>query len=156
MGRRAPLVIGVAAGFVFAATLPLIAQPIQDAEAKAQRIFTSVMSPYCPGLLLADCPSPAAFELRLEIRKRLVAGESPEAIEQDLYDRYGDVLRAVPPPQRWGLLLWVAPALALAVSLAALTRFVTRRSGGVVPTSEGLATDPAMAERLQHELDEEM
>jgi cytochrome c-type biogenesis protein CcmH/NrfF len=154
MGRRAPLVLGVAAGVVFAATLTAFAQPFQEVEAQAQQIFTSVMSPYCPGLLLADCPSPAAFELRLEIRKRLVAGESPDDIEQDLYDRYGDVLRAVPPPKRWGLLLWVAPALALAVSLAALTRFVTRRNGGAAATSGDLATDPAMAERLQRELDD--
>lgn len=156
MGRRAPLVLGVAAGVVFAATLTAFSQPFQDVEAQAQRIFTSVMSPYCPGLLLNDCPSPAAFELRLEVRKRLLAGESPEDIEQDLYDRYGDVLRAVPPPERWGLVLWVAPAVAFVVSLSAWLRFVTRPGVGTAPASQSLVSDPVMAERLQHELDEEM
>jgi cytochrome c-type biogenesis protein CcmH len=128
------------------------AQP-RDPAAEAQNIFTTVMSPYCPGLLLADCPSPAAFELRAEIRRRLDAGESAAAVERDLYHRYGEVIRAVPPPAGWGGVLWAAPAAALAISLAALVWFLSRRrvDDEAPPAAAG---DPAMDERLREELDE--
>jgi cytochrome c-type biogenesis protein CcmH len=112
------------------------------------------MSPYCPGLLLADCPSPAAFELRLDIRRRLEAGEQPDAIEQSLYQRFGDVIRAVPEPGGWGLILWIAPALAFALSAGLLLWFLSRVRSDDQTVIPRAATDPAMEERLQHELDE--
>jgi cytochrome c-type biogenesis protein CcmH/NrfF len=37
-----------------------------------------------------------ATELRLEVRTRLAAGESPEAVEDDFAARYGEQVRAVP------------------------------------------------------------
>lgn len=125
----------------------------RDPASEAQQIFTSVMSPFCPGLLLADCPSPAAFELRASIRKRLEAGETPADIERDLYRQYGDSIRAVPPARGWGRVLWLAPPLLLLLSLALLTGFLARHSASAAPPSEP-KRDAAMEERLDHELDE--
>jgi cytochrome c-type biogenesis protein CcmH len=142
----------LAAAAIAVVAVSVSAQP-RDPAAEAQKIFTTVMSPYCPGLLLADCPSPAAFELRAEIRRRLDAGESAAAVERDLYHRYGEVIRAVPPPAGWGGVLWAAPAAALAISLAALVWFLSRRRvDDVAPPAA--AGDPAMDERLREELDE--
>jgi cytochrome c-type biogenesis protein CcmH len=126
------------------------AQP-RDPEAAAQRIFTSVMSPYCPGLLLADCPSPAAFELRAQILRRLEAGESAADIERDLYREFGDSIRAVPAPRGLGAVLWIAPALVLGMTLAVLLTFLARvrplsRPDEPIPNVDA---DP----RLQDELD---
>jgi cytochrome c-type biogenesis protein CcmH len=142
----------LAAAAIAVVAVSVSAQP-RDPAAEAQKIFTTVMSPYCPGLLLADCPSPAAFELRAEIRRRLDAGESAAAVERDLYHRYGEVIRAVPPPAGWGGVLWAAPAAALAISLAALVWFLSRRrvDDEAPPAAAG---DPAMDERLREELDE--
>ena len=40
---------------------PTWGQPVDfDPDKEARKIFTTVMSPYCPGLLLADCGHPAA------------------------------------------------------------------------------------------------
>ena len=152
MSRGAALV--AASILVAVVAVPAAAQS-RDPAADAQQIFTSVMSPYCPGLLLADCPSPAAFELRADIRKRLDAGESPADIERELYHRYGEVIRAVPPAQGWGRVLWIAPAVVLALSLAELMWFLARSRGDEV--AGGLQSAPAdssMEERLQQELDE--
>ena len=41
--------------------------------------------------------SEVSNELRREIRKRLRAGESPEAIEASIVQRYGEKVLAVPP-----------------------------------------------------------
>jgi len=60
-------------------------------------VFRQIMSPFCPGLTLAACPSPAAEHLRTEIKTRMAAGESSDAIERDLITRYGERVRAMPP-----------------------------------------------------------
>jgi cytochrome c-type biogenesis protein CcmH len=150
MTIRAARILATAAIVVTAVSAT--AQP-RDPAAEAQKIFTTVMSPYCPGLLLADCPSPAAFELRADIRRRLDAGESPAAIERDLYHRYGEAIRAVPPPAGWGMVLRAAPVAALALSLAVLTWFLSRRRAVDAAAPRG-AIDPAIEERLQQQLDE--
>ena len=142
--------IGIAALVVAVTVATVRAQP-HDAAADAQTIFTSVMSPYCPGRLLADCPSSAAFELRADILRRLESGESVADVERDLYRKFGDSIRAVPPPRGWGRVLSVAPAIALALSGGALLWFLARRRGDDEP--QGAAADPAIAERLQDELD---
>jgi cytochrome c-type biogenesis protein CcmH len=152
MRRRAflvlALVVAVAAGAAPAAQTP-------DLDAQAQRIFTSVMSPYCPGLLLADCPSPAAFDLRREIRARLEAGESAADIEQSLYVKFGDAIRAVPEPGGWGLILWAAPALVFLLSAGLLMWFLHRAgSGDAAATAPPEPIDPESAERLERALDE--
>jgi cytochrome c-type biogenesis protein CcmH len=134
----------------------------QDArvDADAMRIYSEVMSPYCPGLLLADCPSTAAFELRAEIRKRLEAGQNAAEIEAWLYEQYGDAIRAVPPARGWGLWLWVLPLMVFVLSLGAVAWFVRRG-----PRLDGAAAEPTpgapsessthgMEQRLQDELDD--
>ncbi|MBX3181568.1 MAG: cytochrome c-type biogenesis protein CcmH [Polyangiaceae bacterium] len=79
------------------------------------------------GRLLAPCcwdtskqtldihDSPVANALKSEIRARLKAGETADAIEADLVARYGEKIRAVPegnPLRRVGLLLSVLVAAA--------------------------------------------
>lgn len=86
---------------------PAYADPV--IEAAAQGIFNRVMSPYCPGLLLAACPSPAAEELRNEIRARLKAGESADAIEQAMHAQFGGRTRAAPAFSGVGVVVWTIP-----------------------------------------------
>lgn len=147
--RRAT--IGIAALVVAATVAMAWAQP-RDAAVDAQTIFTSVMSPYCPGRLLADCPSPAAFELRADILRRLASGETAADIERDLYRTFGDSIRAVPPARGWGRVLAVAPAIALVLSAAALLWFLAHTRSPHEP--RGVAADAAMEGRLQQELDD--
>lgn len=143
--------IGIAA-LVLAATVATVRAQPRDAAADAQTIFTNVMSPYCPGRLLADCPSPAAFELRADILRRLESGDNAADVERDLYRKFGDSIRAVPPARGWGRVLAVAPAIALALSAAALVWFLARhRAHDEAPVA---AADPALEERLQDELDQ--
>ena len=144
------LVIGCAALAIVVSAATAWPQP-RDAAADAQNIFTSVMSPYCPGRLLADCPSSAAFELRAEILHRLESGESAADVERDLYRKLGDSIRAIPPPTRLGHVLSVMPAIVLALSGGALLWFLARHRGDHQP--EWAAADPAMEDRLQQELD---
>jgi cytochrome c-type biogenesis protein CcmH/NrfF len=72
---------------------------LQAASERSQRIADELRSPFCPGKTLLTCTSGQAFTARQEIRDRLLAGESEEAIIQDFRTRYGEDI--VNPPQPW-------------------------------------------------------
>lgn len=63
---------------------------------RAHSISRQVMSPYCPGRTLADCPSPDAGALRQEIRELVGSGRDESAILSALRERYGDAVVGVP------------------------------------------------------------
>lgn len=118
------------------------------------------------GRLLAPCcwdsskqtldvhDSPVAHELKREIRRRLKAGETPDAIEADLVGRYGEKLRAVPegnPLKRLALLLALLVGGA-GVGLGYMLVRWKRRTGDNLPTP-----DPdAKRDKWDDELDAEL
>ena len=124
----------------------------------ALELFDSVMSPFCPGLLLANCPSPSADSLRSAIVERVERGGTREEIEAELYATYGEAVRAAPKASGLGLVAWLAPAVVLlggGLWLALwLRRASTRRApraAAVGPTGPALVTahgDAARAEEL--------
>jgi cytochrome c-type biogenesis protein CcmH/NrfF len=91
-----------------------------------------VMSPFCPGRTLASCPSPNAAELIQWIILQEKAGATREEVEEQLYARYGDVIRSAPKPEGWGLAAYVIPVVAalLGIGLVAwVLRRLSRRDG---------------------------
>jgi cytochrome c-type biogenesis protein CcmH len=137
---------------------PELAAAEQDLQAR-------LMAPcHCPQTLDIHA-SPSATELRAEIHNRLVNGEDPEAIYNDIVGRYGDWIRAGESPLK-GL---VGPIVALFGVLAIggvvfTARRWVRRSQTDAPAGEATASktpDPAVAKdkdewnaRLDDELDE--
>lgn len=125
---------------------------------EATDFFHNLMSPYCPGLLLADCRSEGGRQLRAEISTRLAAGETRDAIETDLVVRYGPSIRTVPGLEGIGLVAWVGPAIlgivGLGLALFAIRRLTGSAVAGVAVGSdrEAVTTDRALDERLQDEL----
>lgn len=124
-----------------------------DGDGRAQALYREVMSPFCPGLTLADCPSQQAFEMRGDIARRLDAGESRQAIVDELVAAYGAQILADPSDTPIGRIVWGVPialsALA-AVGLAVFLRRVTRSSAGE-RTAEADVTAAARG-RLDEEL----
>ncbi len=59
-----------------------------------------IIAPCCWTQTIDIHGSPASTELRQEIRQRLTAGETPDAIERSLVQRYGPKILAVPPGSR--------------------------------------------------------
>ncbi|HET9933672.1 MAG TPA: cytochrome c-type biogenesis protein CcmH [Polyangiaceae bacterium] len=59
-----------------------------------------IIAPCCWTQTIEIHGSPASTELRQEIRQRLTAGETPDAIERSLVQRYGPKILAVPPGSR--------------------------------------------------------
>lgn len=125
-----------------------------DANAHAQQIFTELMSPYCPGLTLADCPSPNAFDLRTEIRRRLESGEPIESIRAELVEKFGVQILADPTGTPIGTVIWGVPAGMAAVAAVGLAWFVRRATRVAQTEGPAAAADTDTARRLDEELAE--
>lgn len=118
-----------------------VTQYSEEVLALSERLFSELMSPFCPGRTMKDCPSSQTRELKTEIKNRLSAGESSEQIEQSLVDLYGDELRASPSASNWvGALGWLAPFMFLLVGLILLAQWLFRN---VSPDSEGSEPPPS-------------
>ncbi|MCB0333496.1 MAG: hypothetical protein KDD55_08345, partial [Bdellovibrionales bacterium] len=58
---------------------PVLAQPQtplshEEVEHRAFEVEGYLLSPFCPGRLLRDCPSSGAHDLKIEIREAVATG----------------------------------------------------------------------------------
>ena len=123
--KRAGILLGVATIFALALSTSAWAEEPEDV---ANRISGEVMSPYCPGVTLHDCPSDAALEKREEIEGWARAGWSEDRIMAQLEEDFGDNIRANPSGTK-GLWAWAIPAVVLAAGVFAATSLSKRWSG---------------------------
>ncbi len=148
------LVLALLSATVGAAPQTIVLQP----SAEATALFHRVMSPYCPGLLLSDCPSPDAGVLRREIKERIAKGERADDIERELYRTFGNDLRTAPPTDGFGLSAWVIPwivfAAATVLVVVAIVRTQRREpEGAASPASDGTISADLM-DRIDDALSE--
>jgi cytochrome c-type biogenesis protein CcmH len=99
-------------------------------ERWAYALAHELMSPYCPGRSLAECPSPQADELRLWIIGQARAGATREEVEEQLFRTFGDQIRQVPRAEGIGLVAYAVPGVFVVLGAVLLVVFL-RRSGGV-------------------------
>ena len=100
--------------------------PSQEAQAKA--LMETLRCIVCQGQSIADSDADMAGDMRALVRRRIEAGEQPEAIRAWLIERYGAWVSYQPPvgPATWAL--WAAPILLLgAGAWLARGRFRRRR-----------------------------
>lgn len=122
-------------------------------EDVANAVSQEVMSPYCPGVTLHDCPSSRAQDMRDEITAWARDGMTKDEIMARLEDEFGPSIRAV-PSGGGGLVAWLLPALALLLGGAGaffLARRWSKRRPPAAPASP--AASPEAAARLNAELD---
>jgi cytochrome c-type biogenesis protein CcmH/NrfF len=167
---RLPLLLGLAlllgAGAAAAAGKASEARSEDVVRAKSsgwsEELEHDLMSPYCPGRSLTECPSPQATELRLWIQAQERAGVPREQVEARLFQEYGDKLRHGPRAEGWGLSAYLVPAAALAAGFAFVFVFLRRQARPVSdPVGAARPRDPASAAKprdpeLERRLDEEL
>lgn len=122
-----------------------------DAERdRFQALTRELRCPKCQNQDLADSNAPIAGDLRREIQRLMVVGQSDEQIIAYLEQRYGEFIRYRPPFEGRTLLLWTLPVLGLlggAGVLVVLTRRRRPEQGLSAAERERLATLQAEEER---------
>ena len=98
----------------------LFAEP----EHEARELNFEIMSPFCPGRALADCPTEAADELRSEICLRLDSGETKASILEDIIKKYGEQFRAAPKREGFGMFAYLIPALLFISGIVIIIFFI--------------------------------
>ncbi len=102
-----------------------LADPAQ--EKAAQTLMLSVRCLVCQGQSIADSDADMAADMRSMIRKRIAAGEKPEAIRAWLIERYGNWVSYKPVFDAQTALLWAVPFMLMGVGiLLARGRFKKR------------------------------
>ena len=131
------------------------AQPAaaEELEGWAYQLPNELMSPFCPGRTLSACTSSQADDLRMWLIVQEASGRSREDVEAELFERYGDVLRAAPRAEGFGLTAYVFPVLAFlagGVFVAVFLSRQTRKAASAQPSAQ--PPDPELERIIDQEL----
>lgn len=125
-----------------------------ELEKEATALYQGMLSPFCAGRSLNDCPSSKAQELKDEMRARLEAGESKDVILEDMITRYGEQYRAVPLFSGFGVFVWVVPIgfVLVGLTVAVLVSSGRKKSEKERPQVGQAAVSDDVAKKLKEEL----
>jgi cytochrome c-type biogenesis protein CcmH len=149
MSRRSLILVLLVSSLCLFA-LPAGAQT--EAEGWSYEMWNDLMSPFCPGRTLADCPSDKAEELRQWIVDQEAGGRSREDVQADVFSAFGDVVRQAPVPTGFGLAAYVIPIVLFLAGGGLVGVFLRRQTRETTRPATVAAVDP----ELQRELDEEI
>jgi cytochrome c-type biogenesis protein CcmH len=109
------------------AVLPDEVLPDPALESRARALSQDLRCMVCQNQSIDDSEAPLARDLRVLVRERLTAGDSDQQVLDFLTARYGDFV-LLKPRFAWGTaLLWLAPAVLLAIGAARLGFSAYRR-----------------------------
>lgn len=115
-------------------------QSSADLEREARALDAMLIAPCCYSQQVSVHMSPAADEVRKDVRARLAAGQTREQIVNAYVGQYGKRILAEPPAEGFDLALYVLPPLLLLGSAAVVIWLVRRFSGRA-----GAVAEPAPA-----------
>lgn len=147
--RAACTVLVILAGAVAAR-----AQDAEETPGWSYGLANELMSPYCPGRALPDCPSPQAAELREWIVAQEHDGRSQRDVMAQLLGRFGEGLLQRPRARGFGLTAYAMPVAGVfagAVLLFVFFRRQAARSKGAVAPVPAAALDADLERRIEEE-----
>jgi cytochrome c-type biogenesis protein CcmH/NrfF len=132
-------------------------------EDVANDVAAKVMSPFCPGVTLHDCPSAEATALIDRIERWARDGMTEEQIVNALEAQYGVGIRSTPPAGDGGWLAWALPGAGLLAGLALgwlllrrLTTGATREAERGAEAERGPVGSDELGERDRARLEREL
>jgi cytochrome c-type biogenesis protein CcmH/NrfF len=105
--------------------------PDPDVVPTTDEVAARMMSPFCPGLTLEECPSDQSSRLRSEIDVMVREGSTNEQIDRWIVDNFGEVALARPR----GSAAWLAPPALALVGLGAVLLVLRRKPRDTEPAT---------------------
>lgn len=148
-------------GFVAAAeSAPPTPQDGDDGY--TMELWTGLMSPFCPGRLLIDCPSAQADALRARIAEEEASGREKDEVVAAIYADYGDIIWQAPRAEGFGLAAYIIPLVAVVVGIGVVLTFLRRQRRAIAissrtqrkPSATPVPLDPDLERRIDAEMNE--
>ncbi|MCC6641594.1 MAG: cytochrome c-type biogenesis protein CcmH [Deltaproteobacteria bacterium] len=117
-------------------------------------LASELMSPYCPGRALPDCPSPQAAELRQWIVVQEREGRTRDDVLRQLLARFGDEMLQKPRARGFGLTAYgmpIASVVSGGVLLVVFLRRETVRRSGAAASSPYAPADAELGRLVDEE-----
>ncbi len=103
-----------------------------EQEARYRTLTGQLRCLVCQNQNIADSDAPLAADLRNQVKRQILAGESNQQITDYLTARYGDFVLYKPPFKLITLLLWLGPVLLVLLALGMAYAFARRSRGAAV------------------------
>jgi cytochrome c-type biogenesis protein CcmH len=116
-------------------------------EARARAISQELRCLVCQNESIDESNAPLAHDLRLLVRKRLLAGDSDRQVVSYVVARYGVFVRLVPPFEKVTWVLWLGPPVLVGAAVVVFF-FRTRRWSESTPPPELTPTERERAAAL--------
>jgi cytochrome c-type biogenesis protein CcmH len=104
--------------------------PDPKQEARAEALMEELRCLVCQGQSIADSDAELAGDMRDLVRRRIAAGEKPEAVRAWLVQRYGSWISYKPTNEPAAWPLWLAPLLLLGVGALLIRRRISAKVRG--------------------------
>lgn len=138
-----PFVLGVLLLIAPVAAAQPAADPAQEREAR--QLEAMVIAPCCWSQQVSVHQSPAADEMKKDIRKRLAAGQTQQQILDAFVTQYGEQILAEPPARGFKRTLYVLPVILFVLSAGVLAVLVKRMARKPAPAGAQPAGPSAVA-----------
>jgi len=125
---QAIILLGFTATLV-AGQIPQGVEGKYEPHPEAEKAISQIMSPFCPGLMLSQCPASESIALRDSIHALAVDGWTSGEITAWVLANHGDEYKAVPDRSGSGLWAWLIPPLALVLGFALVIEAIRRFRG---------------------------
>jgi cytochrome c-type biogenesis protein CcmH len=99
-------------------------------EAKAEALMEELRCLVCQGQSIADSDAELAGDMRDLVRRRIAAGERPDAVRAWLIQRYGSWISYKPTGEPAAWPLWLAPLALLAAGAFLIRRRISAKGRG--------------------------
>ena len=129
----------------------MLANPVL--EERARNLSKQLRCLVCQNQSIDDSDADLARDLRREVRSQIAAGNSDDAIIDQLRAKYGDYVLLNPPLDRATLFLWLSP-LGFII-LGGLIVMMARRQRGAAIANELDAAERARVEKMLASRDSE-
>jgi cytochrome c-type biogenesis protein CcmH len=136
------LAVAIGASFAFGALAqtgpaPSGLPPEQERELlhtdRFRQLASELRCLVCQNQTLADSNAELAVDLRNEVLRQMAAGRDDAQIKTRLVERYGEFVLYRPAYSARNLLLWIGPALLLAIGAAVVWRMSRPRAAAPMP-----------------------
>jgi cytochrome c-type biogenesis protein CcmH len=151
--------MSVGSGVLLAVLLAAAPQPAADIEVQAKQIESALIAPCCFRQQVSVHSSPAADEVRRDVRARLAVGETRAQILDAYVAQYGKRILAEPPAEGFGAALQVAPFVMALAGIVLLVFIVRRLTAHITPVAAPAgevmlsAADQAQLDEVLRDLD---